>query len=408
MPQDDLDKAKDQLGGLGPRQREVLGLVCDGLEYEDIAERLHISENTVKSHMRQVYLKLDLTDIKSRTQRGKKLHQVYCPLLEAAAIPPAKPDADEPQPVPEEVQRLVEEDQKALVLWQPKPGTGTTSTAIQAREQPLPPQIIRESKPPRPLRWMVLGIILGAVLIAAIAWQVVQTLRSQVASLAHALINPVVVTSQVTVMVSEPPRPTGTALVVVVTATPLRPTNSPQPSDTPALPTNTLEPTSTPTPSVALPFEDNFDSGLRPEWRVLGGAPITINGRLTAAEADLAIEIGDSSWGDYKVEFDYYKLYPHVVLLVFGQKLRYRMASEQFQSNGAWEAFENNKWVAISDAGGVGDFGRLRVVIEGNSYHLFIDGSAYMDIVYGTQVKGPFGLQLEKGAVIDNFKITSP
>jgi two-component system invasion response regulator UvrY len=35
---------------LSPRQREVLQLICDGLSYTAIAERLHLSENTVAVH----------------------------------------------------------------------------------------------------------------------------------------------------------------------------------------------------------------------------------------------------------------------------------------------------------------------------------------------------------------------
>ncbi len=43
---------------LTPRQREVLGLVAQGLIYKEVAERLHLSEKTIKYHMGQILEKL--------------------------------------------------------------------------------------------------------------------------------------------------------------------------------------------------------------------------------------------------------------------------------------------------------------------------------------------------------------
>ncbi len=46
--------------GLTPREREVATLVAEGLAYRDVAERLHISDHTVKNHLRRIYDKLDI------------------------------------------------------------------------------------------------------------------------------------------------------------------------------------------------------------------------------------------------------------------------------------------------------------------------------------------------------------
>lgn len=52
-------------GGLTKREMQVLELVADGLPNREVAKGLHISENTVKNHMRSVHEKLG---VKTRTE----------------------------------------------------------------------------------------------------------------------------------------------------------------------------------------------------------------------------------------------------------------------------------------------------------------------------------------------------
>jgi RNA polymerase sigma factor (sigma-70 family) len=50
--------APDPLADLSEREREVLALLAEGLRNREIAERLVISEATVKTHVRHVLEKL--------------------------------------------------------------------------------------------------------------------------------------------------------------------------------------------------------------------------------------------------------------------------------------------------------------------------------------------------------------
>ena len=43
---------------LSPREREVLGLICEGLDDKTIAERLSLSGNTIRNHVASIYGKI--------------------------------------------------------------------------------------------------------------------------------------------------------------------------------------------------------------------------------------------------------------------------------------------------------------------------------------------------------------
>ncbi|MDU5083543.1 response regulator transcription factor [uncultured Tissierella sp.] len=52
----------DKINSLTKREYEVLILIAEGLNNKDIADRLYISEKTVKNHVSNIFKKLDLND----------------------------------------------------------------------------------------------------------------------------------------------------------------------------------------------------------------------------------------------------------------------------------------------------------------------------------------------------------
>ena len=58
---------------LTERELDVLRLMAEGLKYEEIAKRLYISLNTVRTHVKAIYGKLD---VNNRTKAIEMAHQL--------------------------------------------------------------------------------------------------------------------------------------------------------------------------------------------------------------------------------------------------------------------------------------------------------------------------------------------
>ncbi|HMQ63270.1 MAG TPA: LuxR C-terminal-related transcriptional regulator [Flavilitoribacter sp.] len=59
--------------GISPRELEVLQLMAEGCSNQEIADRLFISLNTVKTHTSNLFSKLDVRRRTQAIQRGKEL-----------------------------------------------------------------------------------------------------------------------------------------------------------------------------------------------------------------------------------------------------------------------------------------------------------------------------------------------
>jgi DNA-binding CsgD family transcriptional regulator len=77
----DFMRDQDKLEALGitPRELEILGLMAEGLSNREIAERVHVSENTVKTHSSRVFDKLGARRRTQAVQLGKELRRSHDP-----------------------------------------------------------------------------------------------------------------------------------------------------------------------------------------------------------------------------------------------------------------------------------------------------------------------------------------
>ncbi len=71
-----FDDSKLESLGITPRELETLELIAAGLSNQEIAERLHVSENTVKTHSSRVFDKLGARRRTQAVQLGKELRLI--------------------------------------------------------------------------------------------------------------------------------------------------------------------------------------------------------------------------------------------------------------------------------------------------------------------------------------------
>jgi DNA-binding NarL/FixJ family response regulator len=62
---------KKKLSNLSKREREIIALLSRGLRYKEIAAKLFISTETVRTHSRNLYKKLNVS---SRTDALNKIY----------------------------------------------------------------------------------------------------------------------------------------------------------------------------------------------------------------------------------------------------------------------------------------------------------------------------------------------
>lgn len=66
------EKENKNLEKLSPREREILELLSGGYRYKEIGDRIYISDATVRTHVRNIYKKLQ---VGSRTEALNKIYR---------------------------------------------------------------------------------------------------------------------------------------------------------------------------------------------------------------------------------------------------------------------------------------------------------------------------------------------
>ncbi|MBI1769697.1 MAG: DNA-binding response regulator [Bacteroidetes bacterium] len=71
-----LDETQMQKLGISKREHEVLQLMAQGLSNQEIADKLFVSLNTIKTHSSNLFLKLDVSRRTQAVQKGKALRLI--------------------------------------------------------------------------------------------------------------------------------------------------------------------------------------------------------------------------------------------------------------------------------------------------------------------------------------------
>lgn len=186
----------------------------------------------------------------------------------------------------------------------------------------------------------------------------------------------------------------------------------------PESPDSDSEPVLTPTisatrvdmnPPLQLPFTDNFDQGLRSEWRVINGRPLVSEGRLTSAVDELSIEIGNSTLTDYTLQLDVGGKtscshgYGDYLTITFSPTLRFSYHYIDFGGRLIWSTYDSKDWTEISRQDHL-DCGRFEIKVSGNKYQLLINGSLASDLVF-EPAQGPLLMSIDEHVFIDNLEV---
>ena len=68
------DEKAIEKSGISARELEILQLISDGLSNQQMAEKLFISESTIKKHISNLFFKLDVSRRTEAVKKAKDLH----------------------------------------------------------------------------------------------------------------------------------------------------------------------------------------------------------------------------------------------------------------------------------------------------------------------------------------------
>lgn len=71
-----LNETELQRLGISKREHEVLGLMAQGLSNQEIADKLFVSLNTIKTHSSNLFIKLEVSRRTQAVQKAKQLRLI--------------------------------------------------------------------------------------------------------------------------------------------------------------------------------------------------------------------------------------------------------------------------------------------------------------------------------------------
>ena len=77
LPSIEIDKSKISDLGISQREYEILIEISNGLSNKEIADALFVSESTVKTHVSNLFTKLDAKRRTQAIQKAKALHIIH-------------------------------------------------------------------------------------------------------------------------------------------------------------------------------------------------------------------------------------------------------------------------------------------------------------------------------------------
>lgn len=76
-PTGEINQKEIEKLGISKRELDVLGLMATGLSNEEIAEKLFVSLNTVKTHSSNIFSKLDVKRRTQAVEKAKRLNIIH-------------------------------------------------------------------------------------------------------------------------------------------------------------------------------------------------------------------------------------------------------------------------------------------------------------------------------------------
>jgi len=402
-----MDKSEviKRLGRLTQREREVLSEFGKEIPYWKIGNNLGLTEGAIKTHMSNIFSKLELAGFK-RDERRKALLEVYCPVLESENIETPPPEPPELESNPDIDDETIDELQYGIIKVEPAEIVGP----------PTPPGNRR-----RGCRTFIFGLLAGAILIAlaglGIYWMWMTfaprltgepDLESPTAQVAEVTRLATVIHTQIVtepVVAEDMPNPSATS------------ENLPSPT--------TAAPTPTESPSIPLPFTDNFDNGPNPAWKALNGDWLTANGRYTILGEGYDFKwsiLDEPSWENYRVSVNM-EIANHrsgaqgiiaIAVRIQHNKPQYIGFYINSLTYGGWALLGTDRHDTefIADYGPViPETSNLVLEVNGNQFTAYLDGRVYQEINFPGYERGGvalgIGCNFSSCTSFDDFSVES-